>query len=167
MIASTRHRARTPATRPVFEEMSPSDCHALLARNHVARLAFSFHDRVDIEPIHYVYDGEWLFGRTSPGSKLLTLAHNHWVALEIDETRDVFDWESVVLHGSFLTLDPEVPGVEAHAWSRGVELLRRVMPETLTAADPVAFRTVVFRVHVEAMTGRRATSADTSTGDRP
>ena len=167
MIASTPHHARPAGAPPVFQEMSASDCHALLARNHVARLAFSFHDRVDIEPIHYVYDGDWLFGRTAPGSKLVTLAHNHWVALEIDETRDVFDWESVVLHGSFLTLDPEVPGVEAHAWSRGVELLRRVVPETLTAADPVGFRTVVFRVHVDAMTGRRASSGDTSTGERP
>lgn len=54
-------------------------------RNRVGRLAFSFRDRVDIEPLHYVFRGGWLYGRPSPGSKLQTLRHNPWVAFEVDE----------------------------------------------------------------------------------
>jgi nitroimidazol reductase NimA-like FMN-containing flavoprotein (pyridoxamine 5'-phosphate oxidase superfamily) len=41
----------------------------LLTRNHVGRLAFSFHDRVDIRPIHYIYHDNWLYGRTSQSDK--------------------------------------------------------------------------------------------------
>ena len=54
---------------PTFRELSRHECDLLLARNHVGRLAFAVHDRVDIQPIHYVYEPGWLFGRTSEGSK--------------------------------------------------------------------------------------------------
>ena len=46
----------------------------ILERNNVGRLAFSLHDRVDIQPIHYVYERGWLYGRTSEGDKIATLA---------------------------------------------------------------------------------------------
>lgn len=70
---------------PTFRPLDRPEMEALLARNHVGRLAFSFHDRVDIEPIHYVYADGVLYARTSPGHKLTTLAHHRWVALEADE----------------------------------------------------------------------------------
>ncbi|NUR20975.1 MAG: pyridoxamine 5'-phosphate oxidase family protein [Gemmatimonadaceae bacterium] len=146
------------ATRATFRELEQADCERILARNHVARLAFSFHDRVDIEPISYIYENGWLHGRTSPGSKLHTIAHSHWVALEVDEIEGQFDWRSVVVHGTFLTLDPEVPGVEADAWMRGRKLLRAAVPEFGTAGDPGAFRTVMFRIHIDSLTGREARS---------
>lgn len=143
---------------PTFGELDRRSCERILARNHVARLAFAFHDRVDIEPIHYVYDKGWLFGRTSPGSKLVTISHSHWVALEVDETDSLFDWRSVVVHGTFLTLDPDVPGVESQAWARGISLLRDLVPETGTARDPVGFRSVIFRIHIDTVTGREAST---------
>lgn len=163
IMTRTSHR-ETPAHRvpstphPVFRELDRRTCERILRRNHVARLAFSFHDRVDIEPIHYVYDEGWVFGRTSPGSKLLTISHSHWVALEVDEISAMFDWRSVVVHGTFLTLDPAVPGVEAQAWGRAVSLLRELVPETGTASDPVAFRTVMFRIHIDEVAGREAST---------
>ena len=45
----TRHDTTT------FRELTAAETDALLERNHVGRIAYSFHDRVDIEPIHYVY----------------------------------------------------------------------------------------------------------------
>ena len=74
--AHSAHTPHTPAA-PEFRALSKVECEKILSRNHVARLAFSFHDRVDIEPVHYVYERGWMFGRTSPGSKLQTIAHSH------------------------------------------------------------------------------------------
>src|SRR5213596_2639138 len=85
----------------IFRELSREEIEEMLLRNKVGRLAFSFHDRVDIQPIHYVYERGWLYGRTSEGQKIASLAHNQWVAFEIDEVSDVFDWRSIVIHGSF------------------------------------------------------------------
>ena len=35
---------------PMFRDLDATEATALLARNHVARIAYGFHDRVDIEP---------------------------------------------------------------------------------------------------------------------
>ena len=40
----------------------------------MGRIAFSLHDRVDVEPIHYVFSDPWIFGRTSQGARLLSPA---------------------------------------------------------------------------------------------
>ena len=144
---------------PVFRSLSRAECDALLARNHVGRLAFSFKDRVDIQPIHYVFEAGWLFGRTSEGAKLATLDHNRWLAFEVDEVRGPFDWASVVVQGTFHRIDPEGTTFEQAAAQRAVHLLRELVPETFTAADPAAFRTVLFRISVGEMTGRAALPA--------
>src|SRR5688500_557830 len=98
--------ARRPDTPSMVRSLSETEARAVLARHHVGRIAFSFRDRVDIEPIHYVSDGDWIYGRTSVGTKLATLAHHPWCAFEVDEARDTFDWESAVVRGSFYLLDP-------------------------------------------------------------
>ena len=80
--------------RPVFSELSRDDAIALLARNHVGRLAYAFRDRVDVEPISYVLDDAWLYARTSPGAKLTTQQHHPFVAFEVDEVAGPLSWAS-------------------------------------------------------------------------
>ena len=82
--------------RPIFYELSGADALELLMRHHVGRLAFTFHDRVDIEPISYLFNDGWVYARTSPGTKLSIVRHNPWVAFEVDEVESRFDWRSVV-----------------------------------------------------------------------
>lgn len=147
------------AAVPTFRELSRKECEEVLGRNHLGRIAFSFHDRVDIEPIHFAHRGEWLYVRTAPGAKIMTVAHNKWVAFEVDEVDGVFDWRSVVVRGSVYLLDPEGTKQEKQAHADAIELLRTVVPATFRAGDPVAFRSLVLRIHVDEMTGRSATTA--------
>jgi uncharacterized protein len=153
-----RTTAAAPPVGPFFGKMSALACAALLRRHSVGRLAFSFHDRVDIVPIHYVFDGPWIFGRTSPGTKLTVIRHNPWVAFEVDEQSGLFDWRSVVVHGTLHTLEPDDPPSRARAWRRGMSLLQRLVPETGGSDDPVPFRTVTFGIHVDSVSGRTASS---------
>jgi hypothetical protein len=37
-----------PDQPPVFRQLSRDECEQILGRNQVGRIAFSFHDRVDI-----------------------------------------------------------------------------------------------------------------------
>jgi nitroimidazol reductase NimA-like FMN-containing flavoprotein (pyridoxamine 5'-phosphate oxidase superfamily) len=150
------HEPRRAGARPAIRELTRAECDALLARQSVARLAYTFHDRVSIAPIHYVYEDGWLVGRTSVGRKTWSLAHHPWVALEVDEVRGAFDWDSVVVHGTFYALRRSGTGADRASWERAVALLRRLVPETLDEDDPVPFRDVVFHVHVDAVTGRSA-----------
>jgi uncharacterized protein len=139
---------------PYIRELHREECVEILERNRVGRIAYSHGDRVNIEPLHYVLDEEWLLVRTSKGSKVASLPHNPWVAFEVDEVEEMFRWRSVVVHGVVQTMSAEVNGQEQ--FDKAVEALRRLIPGALTEDDPVAFRDVVLRVHLSEISGREA-----------
>ena len=147
-----------PTDKVTIRELTPDEMHALLARNHVGRIAFSFHDRVDIRPIHYAYHDNWLYGRTSPSDKLVTLRHNQWVAFEVDEVRGPFDWESVVAHGSFYHIEKDTTPQHLKLREEALELIRTFAPETLRETDPVPFRTELFAIAIDSLSGRAAST---------
>ena len=94
------------ATRRLrYGTLERDEIDALLARHNVGRIAYTFRDRVDVEPINYVYRDGWIYLRTGPGSKLTTLARHPWVAFEVDEVDGPFDWRSVVGRGGELARD--------------------------------------------------------------
>lgn len=139
---------------PVFRDLTKEESESVLTCNHVGRLAFSFHDAVDIRPIHYVFDSNWLFGRTSPGDKLITLQHHQWVAFEVDEVTGPFDWKSVVAHGTFHRLEPDGSPVDVALYERGLQAVKTLSPAALTKSDPTPFRTEVFGITLDKVTGR-------------
>ena len=141
---------------PEFRELSTDECETVLARNHVCRIAYSFHDRVDIEPVHYVYDDGWLYGRTEPGAKLATIAHHRWVSIEVDEIDGLFEWRSVVARGAFYLLDPDGHTESRELYARALALLRKLVPSAMRDGDPAPFRRVVFRIALDEMRGRAA-----------
>ena len=81
---------------PALRTLDHRECELVLARNEVGRLAYTLHDRVNIVPIHYVYEEGWIYGRTEPGGKLVEILRNRRVAFEVDEHEGVFSWSSVV-----------------------------------------------------------------------
>jgi nitroimidazol reductase NimA-like FMN-containing flavoprotein (pyridoxamine 5'-phosphate oxidase superfamily) len=147
-----------PKRTPSFRDLTPAECEAMLTRHHVGRLAYTFHDRVDVEPIAYVFAKRALVFRTAPGSKLETLAHHPWVALEIDEVKGLFDWRSVVVHGTVYALRDTGDDSQRSTYRAAVRSLRRLVPNTLREGDPVPFRSVVMRLHLDRVTGRAAWS---------
>jgi nitroimidazol reductase NimA-like FMN-containing flavoprotein (pyridoxamine 5'-phosphate oxidase superfamily) len=142
---------------PQIRELDRDECVAILARNHVGRIAYARQNHVDIEPLHYVYHDGWLYGRTSHGAKTEATGTTWWpVAFEVDEVEELFRWRSVVVHGGFYVMPDDGTEVDRAEWQQGVELLLSLLPATFTDADPVAFRTVVFRMAVQELTGREA-----------
>lgn len=139
--------------RPVFRDLSADEIEQLLASQRYGRIAFTFRDRVDIEPIHYVHENGWLFCRSGPGSKITTLRHNPWVAFEVDDVRGLFDWRSVVIKGTVYFQDT------LQSRARTLAALRRLVPEAMTASDPTPDRSVVFGIHIDFIRGRAAEPA--------
>lgn len=130
----------------------------MLARHNLGRLAFASGARVEIEPIHYAFTDNWIYCRTSRGTKTAILAHHHWAAFEVDEVKGLFDWQSVVVRGGVYVLDSDSPAVDRDSFARGVALLQALVPGTGTDADPVPFRLVVLRLHLDEVTGRAAST---------
>jgi uncharacterized protein len=139
---------------PTFRELTRDECAEVLRRNQYGRLAFTHDDRIDVEPIHYVLDAEWLYLRTSAGAKVATLLHEPWVAFEVDEVRGLFDWTSVVAKGTVYFI-AGVPGADdPKALQSALAILRRIFPQTMTAQDPTPSRNVLLRVSINELHGR-------------
>ena len=150
----------TTRPTPTFLEMSRKEIDEILLRNYVGRLAFSFRDRVDIQPLSYAFEEPWIYLRTEEGAKISTLTHNRWAAFEVDEVDGPFDWRSVVVRGGVYVMDPEHGSTDEKSYRHAVALLRRAFPGALTEDDPAPFRDVVMRLHMDEVTGRRATSKE-------
>lgn len=147
-----------PVDRPRFLELSDADAVALLERNRVGRLAYAFHDRVDIEPISYVSSERLIVGRTSPGAKLSTVLHHPYVAFEVDEVEGAYDWRSVVVHGTLYVLDGTGGDRDRQSYARAMELLRQLDADAFTSTDAAPHRTVVFTIFADQIVGRMATT---------
>ena len=74
---------------PTVRTLEHPEVESILARNHVGRIAYARGNRIDLEPVHYVYEDG-------------------------------------------------------------------IVPETLTERDPTPYRTVLFRIAVQEVTGREA-----------
>jgi len=146
----------TKTAAPTIEPLTREECSALLSRNRIGRLAYSFHDRVDVEPIHYVYADGLLFFRTEPGAKATTLAHHPWVAFEVDEAHGLFEWRSVVVHGSVYPVHATGAPSDRGLYRRAIEHLRELIPEVLTKDDPLPLRSLIMVMHPDTVTGREA-----------
>jgi nitroimidazol reductase NimA-like FMN-containing flavoprotein (pyridoxamine 5'-phosphate oxidase superfamily) len=148
-----------PIGQPTFLDLSRVDAVALLRRHDVGRLAFSFHDRVDVEPVSYVLDGEWIYGRTSPGSDFSTTGRSRWVAFEVDEIEDRFNWRSVVVHAILYVLEREGGVRESDDYAHALDVVRVLDAGHSTLSNPASHRAQLFRVHIGDIVGRAATTS--------
>jgi nitroimidazol reductase NimA-like FMN-containing flavoprotein (pyridoxamine 5'-phosphate oxidase superfamily) len=148
--------ARPPAPR--LRVLSREECEALLARNVVGRIAFAHRGHVNISPTNYVYAAGWLFARADDAMRM-AIRRNRWVALEVAEVSGVSDWRSVVVRGACYATSASGSASDNAALESGVALLRREVPEMASSDKAVPFRTAIFRVHVDEMSGCEASSS--------
>jgi nitroimidazol reductase NimA-like FMN-containing flavoprotein (pyridoxamine 5'-phosphate oxidase superfamily) len=146
--------------RIVFRDLSANECRAVLAKNRVGRLAFTFHERVDIEPINYVVvDDETLAFRVVPGSRVDVLRHHPWVAFEVNELIGLEEWKSVVVHGAAYAVTDSGTAQERASYARVAKAMRYQLPAETHDADPLAERPIVLSLHIDALRGRLAKSS--------
>jgi uncharacterized protein len=148
------------APQPVLRSLSREEIHALLARNHVGRIAYSKGHKIEIEPLQYVYSGGWVYGRTSHTERHRSSGDGWWpVAFEVDEVKDPLEWKSVVVHGGFYTLSENGAAWEQAERLRAIDIVRTLVPEAFTENDPMPYRNVLFRIAVQEVSGRATTLA--------
>lgn len=144
------------ASAPTFRELDRDEIDTILERNSIGRLAYAVGNNVDVQPVNYVYSDGWLYGRTSYGQKYEVLAENQYrwwpVAFEVSEIDDLFNWRSILIHGGFYMIEE----AEQELWVEAVRLLRTLIPDTFAQDDPFAFRTVLFRISAQDVTGRES-----------
>jgi len=145
------------ADPPLFRilPLSDAEIHTLLDHQAVGRLAYPDGNRVEIRPVGFVRDGDWLFGRMQAGDKIEALLHHRWVAFHVDEVQSPWEWQSVLIHGPLQFLDPTGGEEMAAMHARALAALAGGVPDFQGSTDPGAFRSILFGITVQEMTGRR------------
>lgn len=133
----------------------------LLSSQLVGRIGCFDGDQVYIVPISYAYDGKFVYCHTYEGLKLEIMRKNPKVCFEVDDMRNMANWQSVIAWGEFEELkDPTQRGKAL------VKLHDRILPmmasETVRLSSSWPFppdemskiKGVAFRILVSKKTGR-------------
>ena len=133
----------------------------LLLSLAVGRIGVSDNNRPYIVPVTYVYDGKSIFCQSREGMKLDILRKNPYVCFEVDSMTDMFNWQSVVVWGTFEELHGEDAfKARAYMFDRVLPLMTysTVHPAghevTAMIDDSNRIKPVMFRIVVEQKTGR-------------
>jgi nitroimidazol reductase NimA-like FMN-containing flavoprotein (pyridoxamine 5'-phosphate oxidase superfamily) len=149
----------------VIREMTDDECRKALERMSFGRLACAHDNQPYVVPIYFSYDGRYLYGFSTLGQKIEWMRTNPLVCLEIDEWTSRYDWMSVVVSGRYEEL-PDTPEFRAARVQAQEALQKRAMWWEYTAVAGADWRRkqepftpVFYRIHIDKMTGHRATAA--------
>jgi nitroimidazol reductase NimA-like FMN-containing flavoprotein (pyridoxamine 5'-phosphate oxidase superfamily) len=134
------------------------DAELLLSKHHTGRMAFAFHDRVMMSLVNYVYADRWIYARLEQGPALDTLEHQQWVAFEVDEIQGVYDWRTVIVHGSVQFLNNDRSSPDWRDFNHALRLLRGEVSSILANDDPQPERMQIYRIHLDECMGRESKS---------
>jgi uncharacterized protein len=144
--------------RVTKSDLGPGDAEQILASHHTGRMAFAFRNRVMITLVNYVYSGGWIYARLEHGPALSTLAHHQAVAFEVDEIVGVYDWRTVIVHGSVQLLTNDRSSPSWRDFNQALALLRGQVPTILTNDDPHPERQQLYRIHLDECFARESKS---------
>jgi nitroimidazol reductase NimA-like FMN-containing flavoprotein (pyridoxamine 5'-phosphate oxidase superfamily) len=146
-----------------IHEMTADECRRALEKANVGRLACTREGQPYVVPINYVFDDTFLYGFTTLGQKIEWMRSNPLVCFELDEVVGHNQWMSIIVFGRYEEL-PNQPGFEQARIRAYTFLKKRVMwwePAYISQAhrdQPHSLTPIFYRIHIEKMTGHRATS---------
>jgi nitroimidazol reductase NimA-like FMN-containing flavoprotein (pyridoxamine 5'-phosphate oxidase superfamily) len=148
----------------VIHELSAADCADVLSRSSLARLACCRMNQPYVVPISFAYDPRQacLFGFSAVGRKVEWMRENPNVCLEIEDVDDRFNWTTVVVFGRYDELgeSPEDTDVRLRALHLFNERSRWWLPGAAKPGGADHHGVVVYRIHIDRMTGRRTTRGE-------
>ncbi len=157
----------TSKLRVDVREMSRDEAIALLAKHHVGHVAISFHDLLRLKICNYIYSEGWIYARTELSEDVVMARHHPWAAFQVSEIDGIYDWRSVEAWGTIEFLSSNAEGREWFEFETAVRLLQTVVPQVLTADDPLPRRAQLLRVHVDDIIGRESRSTSAESLPRP
>jgi len=152
----------------IIREMTEDECRAVLDRTNFGRLACARDNKPYVVPIYFSYHDGHLYGFSTMGQKIEWMRSNPLVCVEIDERTDRDRWLSVVVSGRFEEL-PDTPEFAAARAQAQEALHKRAMwweyagiPGAEWRRKQGPFVPIFYRIHIDTMTGHRATPSASS-----
>lgn len=152
----------------MFQKMNSAEIEQLLHQQLVGRIGCHANGLTYVVPVSYAYDGTYVLCHAFEGMKMDMMRKNPEVCFEIDNTKNLANWQSVIAWGSF----EELPhGTERDG---AIKVLReRKLPiissQTMQlgsqwpfVAEDDSVDGIIFRIYLKEKTGRCEKSADDS-----
>ena len=146
-----------------IHEMTDLECRHALERATIGKLACVRDNQPYVVPIHFAFDGTYVYGFTTLGQKVEWMRANPLVCFEIDEVVSAQQWISIVVFGRYEEL-PDEPKYKAARTRAHAFLQKRVTwwePACILQElrdQPHSLTPIVYRIRIDKMTGHRATS---------
>jgi uncharacterized protein len=146
-----------------IHEMTVDECFSALEKASVGRLACTRNNQPYIVPINFAFDGNCLYAFTTVGQKIEWLRLNPLVCFEVDEVVSHNEWMSIVVFGRYQEL-PDKPEYDKERIRAHTCLQKRPMwwePAYMSQEhrdQPHSLTPIFFRIHVDRITGHRASS---------
>jgi uncharacterized protein len=151
----------------MFGKLDPDQIEEFLKNQFIGRIGCHAENITYVVPISYAYDGTYIYAHTFEGMKINLMRKNPKVCFEIDDTKNLANWQSVVAWGEFEELKGGKERDEALQ-----KLNARVLPiitsETMhispqwpfPAEDTAAIEGIAYRIRLTEKTGRFEKSTD-------
>jgi uncharacterized protein len=85
----------------MIEPLGNKDARRLLQANHYGRLGCCSNDEPYVVPINYLYHNENIYFHSLLGRKITTMRNNPQICLQVDEVKDDYNWQSVIVFGYY------------------------------------------------------------------
>jgi len=93
----------------MFGKLNDKEIEEMMHHQILGRIGCHADGVTYVVPISYVYDGVYVYGHTFEGMKINLLRKNPKVCFQVDSTKNLANWESVIGWGEFEELqDPEL-----------------------------------------------------------
>ncbi len=150
----------------MFEKMNTAEIEQLLQQQLVGRIGCHVDGLTYVVPVSYAYDGNYIYCHALEGMKVNMMRKNPDVCFEVDNTKNLANWQSVIAWGSF----EELPrGTDR---TKAIKMLReRKLPilssQTMHLGSQWPFVSaddriegIIFRICLKEKTGRCERSTD-------
>jgi nitroimidazol reductase NimA-like FMN-containing flavoprotein (pyridoxamine 5'-phosphate oxidase superfamily) len=86
-------------TKDMFGKLRNEEIEELIRNQFIGRIGCHANDLTYVVPVSYAYDGTYIYGRTFEGMKMAMIRKNPRVCFEVDNTKNLANWQSVVAWG--------------------------------------------------------------------
>ena len=88
-------------------QLATGEIESLLHTSVLGRIGCSDGKLIYVVPISFVYDGTYVYCHTHEGLKIEILRNNPSLCFEVEQLKDLANWQTVITHGTFEELtDP-------------------------------------------------------------
>ncbi len=147
-----------------MRDLTTSECINVLIDNYNGYLGFIARKSPYVLPISYFYDQEdhAIISYSAAGHKIDSMRKYPTVSLAVEEIESVYNWQSVLVHGTFEEIEGASAKQKLHKFTEGVKglILRKENRETEFISEfssKIYSRgvPVVYRIKILEMTGKR------------